>query len=482
MMRQAGILCPVFALPGLELIGTLGEPARRWTDSLSRSGQRVWQVLPVHPPGYGSSPYSASSSFGGDLGILDIQDFSRLFGVDPLISGKGSDRVDYTWVNSEKKAWLYDQAAELKAHYDYSDFCEAEASWLEPFSWFHALKRYFQGQPWWRWKVFYNEGLIKGLPEDFDEDWVDQERFLQWVWFLQWEELRAYARKSELEIFGDLPLFLAHDSDSVWAEPGLFKMDDQHQLLTVAGVPPDYFSRDGQRWGNPVYDWGVHLEQQFSWWKKRLQHASYLFDQVRIDHFRGLQATWEIPAASTTARNGSWVEVPGNEFLSICSEEGLLDKVVAEDLGVITPEVEALRDDFGLPGMVVLQFAFDGGQDNPHPPHRHRRNQVVYTGTHDNTTLLGWWTKLTKEQKSKVRSYFGTKSGSAVTLVRAAAYTSVAKLCIVPIQDWLGLPGACRWNTPGKSKGNWSWRCDEGLWDSCFWDEMNEMTKVAGRS
>lgn len=457
MERASGILLHPTSLPGPGGIGDLGENAYRFADWLAEAGQKIWQVLPLGPVGYGESPYQMFSAFAGNPMLI----------ATPLHAAGGGSRVDFESVVPCKMAAL--RAADLKAG-------GAEFPWLDDFARFMALKGANRGKPWWEW-----DERLKPDPKE-----MEFQRRLQTEFFRQWRALKKYCNGRGIRIMGDLPIYVAKDSADVWARPELFRFD------VVAGVPPDYFSATGQLWGNPIYRWDRMKEDGYLWWVERMRAALTMFDLVRVDHFRGFEAYWEVPAEETTAVNGNWVTGPGADlFLVLEKAMGQLP-IVAENLGVITPEVEAIREGFGLPGMAILQFAF--GKDPQAPtfqPHNYPRNLVAYTGTHDNDTAMGWWrseggdsTRTAEDvaaEKPKARAYLGMDDGAPVNWVMIRELMkSVADTVIFPMQDVLGLGSEARMNTPSTASGNWRWRMtDRARAEDAA--RLREMAELYGR-
>lgn len=471
--RACGILLHPTALPGPYGIGTLGRSALDFIDFLATAGQSVWQMLPLGPTGYGDSPYTALSAFAGNPLLIDLPalvTWGDLDGQDLPQDTPSGERVDFQAVHLLRRQLLPAAAANffLRAtpdrRKDFNSFCAAEARWLDDFALFSALREHFPDTPWQRWPV----PLRQREPVELDA-WRERlasgiaaAKYLQYAFAVQWRQLRDYAGRKGVRLFGDLPIFVALDSADVWANQELFRLDARGEPTVVAGVPPDYFSATGQRWGNPLYRWEAHAADGYRWWLARLRHELQRTDLVRIDHFRGFQACWTIPAEEATAVNGQWENVPGEAIFSAL-QAGRADlPIVAEDLGVITPEVEALRRQLGFPGMKILQFAFDSGADNPYLPHNFDPDCVVYTGTHDNATTLGWWQELEEEQRRKVADYLGKDLPAIPEDLIRLAMSSVAWLCIIPCQDLLGLDGTARFNRPGTENGNWDWRLGEG--------------------
>lgn len=445
--RRAGVLLHVASLPGESAAGTLGAAARRFVDLLAEAGFSVWQMLPVGP---GDSPYGSRSTYAGDPRLIDPADGAR----------RG--------------------AAHEKA---FREFCSAERGWLEDFALFTALNGAHDGCAWWRWPPPLRDRHPAALSRArrAHARTIGRVRREQFRFHRQWQALRDYARERGVMLFGDLPVFVAHGSADVWAHRDYFRLGRDGLPAFVAGVPPDYFTAEGQLWGNPLYDWERLAQDGFSWWVDRVCAQLARFDLLRVDHFRGLEACWEIPADAASARHGRWVKVPGRALFEAIHARCGAGRLIAEDLGIITPEVIALREAFSIPGMLVLQFAFDGSRDNPYLPHNHVRRAVVYTGTHDNDTTAGWWRSLDREVRQRVQAYFGREDPPMPETLVTAAYASVAGLAIVPFQDLLGLGSQARLNTPGTSRGNWSWRFDWAELPAGLAGDQRRLLDEAGR-
>ncbi|MEJ5252065.1 MAG: 4-alpha-glucanotransferase [Chthonomonadetes bacterium] len=491
--RMAGVLLHPTSLPGAFGIGELGGEAYRFVDWLVRAGQKVWQVLPLGPTGFADSPYSAFSAFAGnpllislqrlqDEGLLTWDDF-----VDyPFLP---EDRVDYGAVIPAKMGVLrlayerWKSQGDEEAKRGLEHFREQHTFWLEDFALFMALKEAYGGRAWTEW----DRDLAHRNPDALNRarrelaDEVQFHRFVQYCFARQWSDLKRYANAQGVLIMGDMPIFVAHDSTDVWAKPEMFYLDEDGNPTFVAGVPPDYFSPTGQRWGNPVYRWEVMKEQGYRWWIERFRWTLQMMDIVRVDHFRGFSAYWQVPASEPTAVKGRWVKVPGRElFRTLQRELGELP-IVAEDLGTITPDVTRLRKGLGFPGMRVLQFAFDGDPNNLYLPYNYEPDTVVYTGTHDNDTLVGWFNGLSEEEKRRVYDYVGREDISVHWEMIRLAYASVARLAIVPLQDWLGLGSGARMNQPGREAGNWQWRCRREHLNEGLAQAIAKMCAVYGR-
>jgi len=491
MRRCSGILCHPTSLPGAFGVGDLGTTAERFVDFLVRSGQSIWQVLPLGPTGYGHSPYSAFSAFAGNPLLVSPE---RLVAVGDLLPDEAdpyrsdAPQADFRLAGDCREVLLRSAGQRFFARDSerlqrFHGFCREQAAWLEDYALFQALRLRHELRPWTDWPA----ELVRRDPEAL-RHWRQElagelqlQRYIQFVFCEQWFALRAYANQRGVRLFGDLPIFVAHDSAEVWGNQSLFRLDASGNPTVVAGVPPDYFSATGQRWGNPLFDWETMAGDRYAWWRSRLGWNLQLTDLVRIDHFRGFDACWEIPADEPTAVHGRWVATPGRELFAILQAEFGPLPVIAEDLGIITPEVEALRDDCGFPGMKILQFAFDSGPGNPYLPHHHVRNCIVYPGTHDNSTTLGWWQALSADGKNRVREYLGHPCRQMPWDLLRVALASVADICVLPLQDILGLPAAARMNTPGVASGNWEWRCAATDLDPPLADRVRELTARYGR-
>ena len=490
--RTAGVLLHVTSLPGPFGIGDLGPAAYRWVDALARAGQSWWQVLPLNPPGHGNSPYQAFSAFAGNPLLVGPEGLVK----DGLL--KRSDvrgrqvpagRVDYAVAAAVKTDLLcraFDRftaggAKPLRA--ELARFRRKQAHWLDEYALYMALRDAAGDRPWYEWDaaLVRRDATAVAQARAAQTHRVDRHVFEQFLFARQWGQLKAYAAGRGVRVIGDVPIFVSGDSADVWGHPELFLLDRQRRPTVVAGVPPDYFSATGQRWGNPLYDWRAMATDGFAWWGRRLGTLLGLTDLVRVDHFRGFAACWHVPATSPTAVDGKWVKAPGAALMTAVQKHLRGLPFIAEDLGVITPDVEALRDGFGLPGMRVLQFAFGGGPDNPFLPHNYVRNAVAYTGTHDNDTSVGWFASLGKTQRKQATDYApGIDADPAGALMRLA-WASVADLAITPAQDVLRLASDCRMNTPGTATGNWAWRLPDDWADHDGWDDLAACTAAYGR-
>jgi 4-alpha-glucanotransferase len=499
--RAAGVLLHPTSLPGRHGIGDLGVEAHAFVDFLGATGQRWWQILPLGPTGYGNSPYQSTSSFAGNALLIDIDDLARRGWLAPEEIPHDArlpiDHVDFDAVTVLKEASLrlaYDGFRAKGDDPKFEEFIAANSGWLDEFVFYQALKDVHAGQPWYEWEP----ELVERAPAAM-ADWRERlaegiryHEFVQYAFEIQWQELRADCRRQGLMVIGDLPIFVAHDSADVWANPDLFYLDKRGQPLVVAGVPPDYFSETGQLWGNPLYRWDAHAADDYSWWAARLRFLLGRVDIVRIDHFRGFEAYWEIPAGSTTAADGKWIEGPASKFFDAMRRRLGNLPLIAEDLGLITPGVEALRDEFSLPGMRVLQFGFgpDSGSEK-HLPHRFVPHCVVYTGTHDNDTTKGWFTSTDvattqtweeiESERAYARRYLDSPGNEIHWDMIRLAFSSVADTAVIPLQDILGLDSRARMNLPGKAEGNWLWRFKKGQLDRQAHDRYAELTALYSR-
>ncbi len=465
--RGTGILLHPTSLPGPGAIGTLGADARRFIDLLQEMGMAYWQVLPLSPPACGNSPYSAFSAFGGNPLLIDLEQLVEEGDLPPINyqSVFPEERVEFGRVSEEKTGLLYQAAATFLAqpatdrHAAFNIFC-ATTPWLQEYALFMALKQRYKGAVWNQWPpeiACPTQEMRNRLAIELTDE-IALQSYLQWQVFRQWNKLRQYANQRGIAIIGDIPIFVAYDSADVWSHRELFLLDNAGNPSFVAGVPPDYFSATGQLWGNPLYNWELMEHNGYQWWIDRFRSLFELFDTVRVDHFRGFEAAWHIPADATTAVQGCWVKGPAEKlFDALQTALGELP-IIAEDLGVITPEVLALRDRYNFPGMKILQFAFDAELDDRDLPHKHLLNGVVYTGTHDNDTSKGWYNARSQAERDEMRAYLGTSGEDGVADLIRAALMSVSETAIIPLQDLLRLDSEARMNIPGTPFGNWEWR------------------------
>lgn len=482
--RRAGLLLHPTSLPGGTANGELGPEAFRFVDFLVESGFSVWQTLPLGPTHEDGSPYQSLSVHAGNPSLISIETLIQqgwLHGVEGPAPGES--------VRAWREACLAEALARLRregsshARHSWERFRQERAHWLEDYALYRVLRIRHEQRPWTDWPAALRDREPKALDRaraQFAAE-IEAIAFKQFVFFEQWHALREYARKKDVLLFGDMPIFVAHDSAEVWAHREYFQLDRHGQPRVVAGVPPDYFSETGQLWGNPHYDWQRMQADGFDWWVRRMRTQLELFDWVRIDHFRGFEAYWEVEAGAETAIDGRWVQAPGAELLETFYRTFDALPVIAEDLGTITPEVVALLDQFGLPGMKVLQFAFGGGADNPYLPHNHVENGVVYTGTHDNDTTLGWYEGLSDHERNHLHEYLGHPGEPIPWPLNRCALASVACLAILPLQDVLGLGAGHRMNTPGTMEGNWGWRFEWGQVPPDLAGRLRRMNEIYDR-
>jgi 4-alpha-glucanotransferase len=493
--RAAGVLLHVTSLPSPYGVGDLGPGAYAWVDCLAAAGQTWWQVLPLGPTGCSHSPYQSLSSFAADPLVISPDQLQRDGLLDPSDCsdcGFPDERVDFERVIPFKErlldcAWKrFCSGAGADLRTAFARFREDKAALQREPALFMALRARYQGAPFRSWP----EGLARREPRALEKarqelaEVIDRFRFGQFLLLRQWQMLKDYANRRGIRVLGDLPIFVSPDSADVWANPELFVLDDRLQPRLVAGVPPDYFSAEGQLWGNPVYDWAALRNTGYRWWIDRLRAPLEYLDALRIDHFRGFEAAWHVPAGAPTPAAGCWSTGPGADFFDqVRAALGGLP-LLAEDLGVITPQVTALRDQFHLPGMRVLQFAFNGDPNNPHLPHHCVHNGVVYTGTHDNDTTRGWYEALPEHERRNLWSYLKRQPGdskeAAWELIRLA-WSCPSALAMAPLQDLLRLGSDARMNVPGRAEDQWRWRCtDTALTDAC-WQRLHELTRASGR-
>ncbi len=456
--RRAGILLHITSLPN----GNLGSEAYNFVNFLRDTGVKVWQTLPLGMPHADGSPYQCLSAHAGNPELISFEHLVAkgwLQEVEQCANCAAGHDFRQDCLLSKAYAGFNHLATDLEKQ-NFIQFCHDKSSWLDDFSLFSALRHEFSKQCWNQWPEDLKERKARAIKEARRRLAAEIEtiQFGQYIFYSQWQDLKKYANENNVLLFGDIPIFVSYDSADVWANRKVFKLDDTGEMLVVAGVPPDYFSETGQRWGNPHYNWAYLKRTKFQWWKERIASQLDMFDILRIDHFRGFEAAWEIPAHEETAINGQWVVALGHALLKALTKELGEIPLVAEDLGIITPEVDKLRTDFKLPGMKILQFAFGDTADNPYLPHNYERNYVVYTGTHDNDTTLGWFNSLNDYDKQHVYHYLGHPQTSMPYLLMGVAFSSVANLAIVPMQDVLELGSDDRMNTPGTTEGNWQWQ------------------------
>ena len=489
--RSAGVLLHPTSLPGRYGIGDLGDELTGFLDWSASAGMRMWQVLPLNPPGYGASPYGCVSSFAGNPLLISPQ---RLLHENLLEPEDVSDvpvfadeRVEFDRVAETKFAllriaWRRFESSPLRDAHDAFVAAPEQREWLDDYALFMSLKESAGGQPWWKWdkKLVRREPAAMRRAREEHEGEIRFWRFVQFLFFRQWEAVRTAARTRGISIIGDVPIYVACDSADVWGHRELFELDESGQPTVVAGVPPDYFSATGQRWGNPLYRWERMQELEFRWWIGRVRTNLRFADVLRLDHFRGFAAYWEIPASEPTAVHGRWMPGPGNAlFNAMRAALGDLP-LIAEDLGFITQDVHDLRTSTGLPGMRILQFGF-AQVDSPHLPHRYDPHTVVYTGTHDNDTARGWFSTASETERKSARDYLGCDGESVSACLIRAAYSSVAETAIVPVQDILDLGTEARMNRPGAETNNWSWRLLPGALTHEHAAHLRRLAEITGR-
>ena len=501
--RASGILLHPTSLPGRFGIGDLGDEAYRFADFLVASGQSLWQVLPLGPTGYGDSPYACYSAFAGNALLISPARLSdEGLGKNELseVSSGPSDRVDFARAHEIKDPVLkeafavYQQTTDTEFGGAFETFTERNASWLDDYALFRALKTAHGGAAWYEWE----EPLVRRTPPALGRareelhDEIEAQKFYQFLFFKQWLDLKSYCNRRGVKMVGDVPIFVAHDSADVWTNPDQFKLNPDGTPIVVAGVPPDYFSKTGQYWGNPIFNWERMLSDGFTWWIERVRATLRMVDIARIDHFRGFAACWEIPGGDATAERGRWVEAPGRElFTAIRNALGELP-IIAEDLGVITPDVERLRDNFGFPGMRILQFAFSSDPKNIDLPHNYRRNVVAYTGTHDNDTTVGWFNSVAGEGSTRNAKQIECEREFCMKYLKTdgqeihwdfirALFASVANTAIVPMQDVLGLGTEARMNLPNSTSGNWLWRLKAASLTDNLAKTLKDLSNLYGR-
>ncbi|MEJ2528920.1 MAG: 4-alpha-glucanotransferase [Gammaproteobacteria bacterium] len=458
--RRAGVMLHITSLPGLGINGDMGEESRHFVDFLVDSGFSYWQTLPAGPTRSDNSPYSTSSIHAGNPLLIDLNYLVQRYWLDASFLNKGV-LTEKKRLQSLRMAWnVYTKLAGEHERAHMAEFTREQGYWLDDYALFRAIRKDQDCRAWWEWPAPLRdrepEAIAKVRARLARE--IEYIGFEQFVFFQQWHEMKNYANRRGVKLFGDMPIFVAHDSAEVWVNRQYFLLDQNGAPKVVAGVPPDYFSDTGQRWGNPLYDWDRLQEDGFTFWIQRMKTQLAMFDLVRIDHFRGFESCWEIPAEDETAIYGRWVSTPGQELFECLHKEYHSLPLVAEDLGLITPEVEALRDRFGLPGMKVLQFAFSGDHKNPHLPFKYPTNSVVYAGTHDNNTTIGWYESLDQDTRRYVDEFLGDSRLDMPWPMLWKVLSSPSDLAILQMQDLLELDGNHRMNTPGTTEGNWLWR------------------------
>jgi len=489
-VRENGILMHITSLPGDFGVGTMGKGAFSFVDFLKQAGQRCWQILPLTPTGYGDSPYQSCSTYAGNPYLIDLQllidaGLLKAEEVCPIDWCDRADKVDYGKLYQNRSKVLRSAYSRFDKQEALDALCRQHSSWLPDFALFMALKDKFQGAPWYTWEdalKFRQPEAIWAARQELKEE-IRFYCFQQYLFYTQWNDLRSYAHQNGVKIIGDVPIYVPYDSADVWGNPEYFQLNENLEPVSVAGCPPDAFSEDGQLWGNPLYRWDKMEDDGFIWWLRRLAAAGELYDVVRIDHFRGLEAYWSVPYGDTTARGGKWIKGPGMQFVNAV-KKGLPElNMIAEDLGFLTQEVLDLRDESGFPGMKILGFAFDSREPSDYLPHTYPRNSVCYTGTHDNMTTRQWFETASSDAVAYAREYMHlTEDEGFVWGAIRTAMSSVSDLCIIPMQDLLDLGAEARMNFPGtQTDANWTWRSDERCVDPALAQKLYAMTKLYGR-
>ncbi len=489
-MRKSGVLMHITSLPGPYGVGTIGKQAFAFVDFLRKAAQQCWQILPLSPTGYGNSPYQSCSAYAGnpyliDLDILVEEGLLEQKEITACQWSRRRDKVDFGILYNNRFLILRKAYSRFTQWERLDAFSRENGNWLPDYALFMALKAKYQGRPWYEWEapVKYREPDAIWTLRQEQKDEIRFHCFIQYLFYTQWEALRAYAHENGVSIIGDVPIYVPYDSADVWSNPEYFQLDQEGKPVSVAGVPPDYFSEEGQLWGNPLYRWDKMKKDGYLWWVNRLKAASRLYDVVRIDHFRGLEAYWSVPSGDKTAKNGHWVKGPGMDFIrKIQNSLPKLD-MIAEDLGFLTQEVLDLRDRSGLPGMKVLDFAFDSREPSDYLPHNHTANSVCYTGTHDNMTTRQWFETASKDAVAYAREYMHlTKGEGDVWGVIRTAFSSVSDVCIIPMQDLLCLGAEARMNLPGtQTDANWTWRAEPNCLTDALAQRLSALTVLYGR-
>ena len=489
-MRSSGILMHITSLPGSYGVGTMGKQAFAFVDFLKKAGQSYWQILPLSPTGYGDSPYQSCSTFAGNHYLIDLD----LLIEEGLLVKADVENIDWCWKDTKADfGRLYNNRlnvlrkayARFQGGNEFELFCEDNESWLPDFTLFMALKAKYQGKPWYNWE----EGLKMrqaAAMAAVREELADEIRFysfVQYLFFKQWNALHTYAAENGISVIGDVPIYVPLDSVEVWSAPEMFQLDETLTPKVIAGCPPDAFSAEGQLWGNPIYDWDKMKADGFSWWIRRLAAAGDMYDVVRMDHFRGLEAYWSVPYGDANAMGGHWVKGPDMAFVEAI-KKGLPElTMIAEDLGFLTQEVLDLRDNSGFPGMKVLEFAFDSREPSDYLPHTYTRNTVCYTGTHDNMTMRQWFETASKDAVEYATEYMALTEAEGLVLgTIRTAMSSVSDMCIIQLPDWLNLGGEARMNFPGTlSDSNWTWRAEKSMISDQLAEQILKMTTLYGR-
>ena len=487
-MRESGILMHITSLPGPHGVGTMGAQAFAFVDFLKAAGQKLWQILPLNPTGYGDSPYQSCSTFAGNHYLIDL-DLLVKDGLLENVELEGLEtepsRVDFGKLWSNRLNILRMAYSRFRQQEELDLFSREHASWLPDFCLYMALKDRHHGAPWYQWSPelkFRNPDAIWNARQEL-KDQIRFYAFVQYLFFRQWDSLRSYAHDNGIRIIGDVPIYVPYDSADVWMDPDLFQLNEALEPTDVAGCPPDAFSEDGQLWGNPLYRWDAMAKDDYGWWIRRLAAAGELYDIVRLDHFRGFEAYWSVPGKDTTARNGRWIKGPGMDFIDAVKNKLPQVAIIAEDLGFLTQDVLDLRDGSGFPGMKVLEFAFDSREPSNYLPHTYTPNSVCYVGTHDNMTMRQWFDTASPEAVTYAREYMHlTEEEGLVWGSIRTAMASVSLQCVIQLQDYLDLGAEARMNFPGTCDGtNWTWRAPAGFDTPALAQRIRAMTQLYGR-
>ncbi len=492
-MRGSGILLPISSLPSKYGIGCFSKEAYQFVDRLQEAGQKYWQILPLGPTGFGDSPYQALSTFAGNPYYIDLeqlveQGYLKQEEIDALDTGENERAVDYGKVYNTRFEILEKAFSKFKEHIeeDFYQFEEENSYWLQDYALYMAIKKANNGASYVTWEENIRLKKTEAVAQ-YEKELADDilcYKFQQYIFFHQWNKLKAYANEKGIKIIGDIPFYVASDSADCFSQPSLFQYDEKNNPTHVAGCPPDAFSENGQLWGNPLYDWDYLKETDYEWWINRIRHSLIMYDVIRLDHFRGFEEYYAIPAGSATAKYGAWKRGPGIEFFKAIKQVLGDVSIIAEDLGFLNEAVYNLVKESGYPGMKVLQFAFDSREDSDYLPHNYNKNCVVYTGTHDNNTVLGWYQEISNEDKKFLMEYMDLDEDSVKKLnwkVIRLALSSVADYCIIPMQDYLGLGSDARINQPGSQRANWLWRMNKDEFTEELARKIGRLTKLYGR-
>ncbi|MGL5346306.1 MAG: 4-alpha-glucanotransferase [Peptostreptococcaceae bacterium] len=490
-MRKSGILLPISSLPSKYGIGTFSREAYEFIDLLKEANQSLWQILPLGPTGYGDSPYQSFSTFAGNPYFIDLEELVKEGVItqeecDSYDWGNDEEYVDYEKIYLSrfkilKKAY---RRSSIRKNNNYIEFCNENYWWLQDYALYMAIKNSYEEKSWIQWDKdirLRKQKKINKYEEKLKEE-IEFYKYIQYIFFIQWTKLKTYANENGVSIVGDIPIYVSLDSADTWSNPKLFQLDNNCNPTCVAGCPPDYFSEDGQLWGNPLYNWKYNEDSDYEWWIKRIEHAFTLYDVVRIDHFRGFDEYYSIPYGDKNAKSGKWEKGPGIKLFNVIKEKMGNVNIIAEDLGILTDSVKQLLKDTNYPGMKIIEFAFDSDETNDYLPHNYDRNCVVYTGTHDNSTICGWYKELNKEAKVMANNYINKSEDSDINWdLICLAMSSIANVCIIPAQDYLGLEDEARLNKPSTLSNNWTWRIKNDSFSKDIIEKMKTLTKIYAR-